>query len=45
MECNDLVLRRLDQDSFHWRDDLDTVVNFGFHERRVYTYQLIVTFS
>jgi hypothetical protein len=34
MECNDLELMRLDQDGVHWRDVLDMVVNFGFHERR-----------
>jgi len=32
MECNDLELMRLDQDSVHWTDVLDMVVNFGFHE-------------
>lgn len=40
MVCNDLVLMRLDQDSFHWRDVIDILVNFGFHERLGYIYQL-----
>jgi hypothetical protein len=40
MECNDLELMRLYQDSVRWRDVLEMVVNFGFHERRGYIYQL-----
>jgi len=40
MECNDLELMRLDQDSVHWTDVLDMVVNFGFHERWGYIYKL-----
>jgi hypothetical protein len=40
MYYNDLELMRLDQDSVHWTDVLDMVVDFGFYERRGYIYQL-----